>query len=249
MSNRMNANKPDWTVICFDSIGSTNDHLIEHSHEYLDRTVITADTQTSGKGRNGKSWTSPRGGLYASILLKPAPPAAMSMRVSLLIADTIRELLGRSGIDAKIKWPNDVLVDDRKIAGILSNYTSKPIRQLVIGIGVNLGVSPRFAEKGLPSACWKEFGVLPRPIELLDDILKEMDKRWQDRNLNPLESITRAEEHFWKLGQKLTVRMGDEILEGVFVGISEEGYLLLQSDREIITVSSGSIVIVDEKGI
>lgn len=232
----------NWNIIHFDTLGSTNVELAGMSKGYTDKTVIVADTQTAGRGRNGKSWISPSGGLYASILFKPAPPAVISSGVSLLLADIIRGILSRNDIEAEIKWPNDVLVDGRKIAGILSEFASEPKPRLITGFGINLDISPQFSDNGFPSASWTEFDKPPVPSRLLDDILSEIDIRWGDRNSNPLDSLVEIEKHLWKFGENVTLLLGDKIVEGVFAGITEDGYLRLQIKGKEITVNSGSIL-------
>ncbi len=112
-------------------------------------TVVLAEEQTAGRGRDGRTWRSPPGGVWLGMLLRPPPalPAAgvLSLRVGLVLADVVEAVLGvrptsLSRPRAGLKWPNDVLVDDRKVAGILceSRWQGDTLQWLAIGIGVNV---------------------------------------------------------------------------------------------------------------
>ncbi|HYK10746.1 MAG TPA: biotin--[acetyl-CoA-carboxylase] ligase [Gemmatimonadales bacterium] len=125
----------------FDSLGSTLDSI----HELGGRgapsgTVVIAEVQTAGRGRDGRTWRSPVGGLWLGVLLKPQSSdlGVYSIRVGLVVADAIDELLGRPV--ARVKWPNDVVLTDRKVAGILceGRWQGDALQWLAIGIGCNV---------------------------------------------------------------------------------------------------------------
>lgn len=103
-------------------------------------TVVMADVQTAGRGRNGRTWYSPPGGIWLALLLRPptAGLGAMAIRAGLVVADVVDELLGASL--ATIKWPNDVLLSDRKLAGVLceGRWHGDILQWLAVGIGVNV---------------------------------------------------------------------------------------------------------------
>ena len=110
-------------------------------------TVVLADEQTAGRGRDGRTWRSPAGGVWLALLLRPPLPSAgvLSLRIGLVLADVVEEVLGispasLSGPRAALKWPNDVLLDDRKVAGILceSRWQGDVLQWLAVGIGVNV---------------------------------------------------------------------------------------------------------------
>lgn len=103
-------------------------------------TILLADVQTAGRGRNGRTWYSPPGGVWLALLLRPhtAGLGVMAIRAGLVVADVVDELLGASL--ARIKWPNDVLLDDRKLAGVLceGRWQGDALQWLAVGIGVNV---------------------------------------------------------------------------------------------------------------
>jgi BirA family biotin operon repressor/biotin-[acetyl-CoA-carboxylase] ligase len=114
-------------------VGSTNEYVKQMLPHAPEGTVVVADTQTSGKGSKGRSWCSPEGGLWMSVLLKHQ----QNSLISLLAGVSICEALASYGIKTMIKWPNDVLLNGRKIAGILSEVVDDNV---ILGIGVNLNV-------------------------------------------------------------------------------------------------------------
>ena len=134
------------TIHRFDSVGSTNDTAL-HMPDAPEGTVIVAGEQTAGKGRLGRKWSSPPGeGLYLSIILRPPLPYnelwQMAFVISLAACEAIRQV---SGLDARIKWPNDILISSRKVCGILiesrpphSHTPTLPHSLVIAGIGINV---------------------------------------------------------------------------------------------------------------
>lgn len=144
-------------IYLFDEVNSTNARLRVLARGRAPAgTVVLAEAQTSGRGRRGQEWFSPRGlNLYASVLLRPTlrPPelAVFSFIASLALTDAIKEL----GVSAVIKWPNDVLVDGKKVAGTLLECAMRgdEVEHVILGVGVNLNVEPADLRAALgPSA-------------------------------------------------------------------------------------------------
>ncbi len=232
-----------WRRILLESTGSTNDFLKEGLLGLSDRTVVRAVRQTSGKGRLGRTWESPPGGLYASILLVPPPSPEHASRVALLIADIICGELLRAGIGACVKWPNDVIAGDGKIAGILPEYGTFPVPWFVTGMGVNLAAAPSIpGRNGPPPAAWARFAPPPDPDALLDRLLLELDEAWPDRTLDPIsdraEGITGR---LWMSGREVEVVRGERLDTGIVKGIDAQGRLLLSTGSGMIYLDSGEL--------
>ena len=168
-----------WSVWYVDETGSTNaDLLSEHAP---DRTVLMAGHQTSGRGRLDRRWEAPPGAnLLVSILLRDLPDSVNNMvrRVGIAAVDAVREV---TGADARLKWPNDVLLGDRKLAGVLAQRSASGT--LVVGLGLNVGWAPDgaaalgagVAPSAVLAALLRSFDALPadvhdRYVELLDTI-------------------------------------------------------------------------------
>jgi BirA family transcriptional regulator, biotin operon repressor / biotin---[acetyl-CoA-carboxylase] ligase len=132
------------------SVGSTNEHLKQRARAGAPAwTVVVADTQTAGRGRQGRPWVSPPGNLYLSLLLRPDPPAARWSVLPLAAGVAVAEALAEEGLEVRLKWPNDVVAGGRKLGGILAEAASSAdgLDSVVIGIGVNVALRP----SGLPA--------------------------------------------------------------------------------------------------
>jgi BirA family biotin operon repressor/biotin-[acetyl-CoA-carboxylase] ligase len=135
-------------------------------------TVVLAEAQTAGRGRDGRTWQSPAGGVWLGILLRPvrAELGVMSVRVGLAVADAVDALLGRP--ETRLKWPNDVLLGERKLAGILceGRWQGATVQWLAVGVGVNVcnAIPAPVARRAVALAEW-----LPavRRIDLLDRLV------------------------------------------------------------------------------
>jgi len=142
-------------------------------------TVVLAEEQTAGRGRDGRTWRSPPGGVWLGMLLRPPLPAAgvLSLRIGLVLADVVEAVLGvrptaLSGPRAGVKWPNDVLVDDRKVAGILceSRWQGDAVQWLGVGIGINVAneIPVELAERAV---ALRELRPGARRIDVLDQLI------------------------------------------------------------------------------
>ena len=140
----------------FGEVGSTNAVLRRLAETgAADGTVVCAETQTAGRGRLGKPWFSPPGvNLYASVLFRPSIPLSAVPVFAMVASLAVTDALWAEGVPAAIKWPNDVLVYDRKVAGTLVTYASAGdlVDYVVVGVGVNLNVDRAALEAGLGAA-------------------------------------------------------------------------------------------------
>jgi BirA family biotin operon repressor/biotin-[acetyl-CoA-carboxylase] ligase len=124
---------------------STNDRLKQRARAgAAPWTVVLADAQTAGRGRQGRRWVSPPGNLYLSVLLRPEPPDARWSLLPLAAGLAVAEAMGEAGLEARLKWPNDVIVGGGKIGGILAEGSSSAdgLEFVVVGIGVNVALRP-----------------------------------------------------------------------------------------------------------
>ncbi|QTA37672.1 biotin--[acetyl-CoA-carboxylase] ligase [Thermosipho ferrireducens] len=125
-------------ILIFNKIDSTNEYLKENYKKLPNGTVVVATTQTNGKGRYGKNWASPEGGLWFSILLKPRKPQPGDFYTKISSLALIN-ILKKYGINARIKWPNDIYVNKKKLCGILTEAVYKgELEAVIIGIGLNV---------------------------------------------------------------------------------------------------------------
>jgi len=191
--------------------------------------VVQADQQTSGRGRFGNTWTSPLGNLYMTLVLRPRVATTLCAQLSFVVAVALADTLKALGVPAastKLKWPNDVLIDGRKIAGILLEMQSgqKDMPDfLLAGIGVNVVVPP---EAGIGIASFApHVDVTQVRTQLVADIARWYDI-WQEQGFAHVR--TRWLENAYGVGQPVTARMADKSAQGVFEGIDVDGNLIMR---------------------
>jgi BirA family biotin operon repressor/biotin-[acetyl-CoA-carboxylase] ligase len=228
---------PGWTVVAFDTIGSTNDEALRRAETGApEGTVITARRQEGGRGRRGRSWSSPPGNAYSSVVVRPdcAPDRAAQLGfvAALAVADAVSVGLPPPR-SARLKWPNDVLVDGAKVSGILLESAVGPegrVEHVVIGTGINVASAPPAAAASYPTASLRELGDTRAAPAVLGAYLTALAARlaqWRrDFGATRADWLARAA---W-LGERVAVSQGHERVEGRFAGLDADGALLLQPD-------------------
>lgn len=235
-------------MLQYDSVGSTNDVAKELGRQgKADGTVVFAREQTAGRGRRGRVWQSPPGNLYVSLLLRPDAPvprvAQLGFVTALGLGDALLDIAGRA-IEPHYKWPNDVLVRGRKLAGILLESETGADGRLdfvVIGVGVNILTAPETVEN--PSTSLAAEGVTGvTPAEMLAAFAKRFgrwERRWQRVGFAPVRKawMSRAT----GLGEQIRVRLERTTLLGRFVDLDHDGTLLLDAEDGRHRVAAGEI--------
>ncbi|MBD3370781.1 biotin--[acetyl-CoA-carboxylase] ligase [Candidatus Fermentibacteria bacterium] len=242
--NNSSANRDGgWNLVRLSTVDSTNEYVKRRRDILPDRTVVTARTQTGGKGRQGKEWLSPPGGLYASLLYEPAPPPEIASRVSLLLACLLCRIGKQEGLPMLYKWPNDLVVEGGKVAGILPELSGQPQPGLVVGLGVNLSTMPRLeSSEGLPPTAWSRHGTAPSADRLLERLLAMLDREWLNRSTDPLAGVRRElEERLWARGETVEVHEGKRSFKAVLTGLTDEGHLVLKTPEGDRSIGSGTI--------
>jgi BirA family biotin operon repressor/biotin-[acetyl-CoA-carboxylase] ligase len=201
---------------------------------------VVADTQSAGRGRSGRQWSSPPGNLHASLLLSLSSPSPKAYQLSLVagvaVIDAIRAAVALpEGAGLRLKWPNDILIGPAKAGGILVESSTGPAGLMaVIGIGINLVAHPDLPER--PATHLGAHGVAPDPETLLAAIAPAhagwLEVWAEGRGFAAVREAWLA--RCGALGQRLSVNTGRETIEGTFCGVDADGALLLQdaSGRE-----------------
>jgi len=198
-------------------------------------TVVFADRQTHGRGRSGNIWHSPAGNLYLSILL-PAPAVeARVAQLPLMAGVAVAHALRRSGVEVRLKWPNDLIVVAGKLGGVLAEAIGAASeRRIVLGIGVNLNC--RREDLPLPAresatSLLVESGVLQNAAEAAQSVLSET-RVWYDaltqRGAGPVIAEWRRLAADWWWGRPVEVTIDAQALRGVAAGVDESGALILE---------------------
>jgi BirA family biotin operon repressor/biotin-[acetyl-CoA-carboxylase] ligase len=238
-------------VLVFRRIDSTHAcalRMIEQAEAeevVLPATLIIAGEQERGQGRAGRSWVSPPGGLYLSWLAAGIAPETVA-QLPMIAAAAAHEAVVRLGIErAVIKWPNDLLVDGRKLAGLLFHARHGTTTWVVISIGVNLIDAPSIPDDHAnPTAAVADF--VPGGDRRLwaESLVKVFTRELHDGIDNPTKQIARWRERLaHREGDEMVVRRGDgsEIC-GRFVGLTDEGHLRLEAEGTEHRISAGDVI-------
>jgi BirA family biotin operon repressor/biotin-[acetyl-CoA-carboxylase] ligase len=242
-------------ILLFPEAASTNTLAMELAAKgAADGTVVIAETQTGGKGRLGRSWISPKGNLYISVILRPEIPPHKAPLITLMaavaVASTIRQ---RFDIQAGIKWPNDILISGKKMAGLLTEMRAEPdrVKHVVLGIGINVNMDiaelPVFLRK-LSTTLSAETGKKIDRALFLQQFLAELD-RWYQIFLKSGAAVIEAWEMFnATVGNRVAVSGPEEAFEGTAQGIDADGRLILKlDDGTVRQVAAGDVTILKNR--
>ena len=211
--------------------------------------VFLAEEQTAGRGRGGHTWHSARAeGVYCSVLLRPHLPPAQVLLLSLAAGLALRSaVLEATGLNADLKWPNDLLLGNKKFCGILTEMHSEVtrVRHVVVGIGLNVNQKsfPESLREHATSLYLESRTVCSR-VELVAVLLKSLDREYRALTVEPeaRESILHRFQEYSSWTNGCSVRVEDD---GSFTGITEgldaQGFLLVRTPRELRTVVSGTV--------
>lgn len=202
--------------------------------------IILADLQTAGKGRMGKNWASPEGNLYFSLILKPQKPINISAQLSFLSAVAMGLTLAKFGAEKKInyKWPNDILIDGKKVAGILLESDADFV---VLGVGVNIKFYPENTTYPATSLHQEDF-IISNKENLLKKFLENFSnlyQKWLNFGFAPIRNLWLAEA--FNLGKEIKVNLPGKSLSGVFKDVNKEGNLVLEIDGKVVLIGSGEV--------
>ncbi len=210
----------------------------------LPQAMIIAGEQFAGRGRNARHWSSPAGkGIYATtLMMRPAPELPMvPLEIANIVASFLREIFG---VNARIKWPNDILVGGRKIAGILIEARLHEEHvYLLVGTGIN--VEPVSGEDRPSSVSLAE--VSPRDFRGIGPATEAFIEHMDERVTRPFDSARVLAE--WRAlavhaaGDRITSMIGDAAVSGTWSGIDEHGRAVLRDGEKTITISAGDLIL------
>jgi BirA family transcriptional regulator, biotin operon repressor / biotin---[acetyl-CoA-carboxylase] ligase len=231
----------DFTILHYDTIGSTNDELRRLATEgAVGGTVVHADEQTSGRGRMARSWFSPPGNLYMSILLRTGVPAQRTAELGFLtavaVAETVRALVP-ANVPVALKWPNDVLTAEAKISGILLEQAEDAV---IIGVGLNILEAPLVT--GYPVTTIAAQGGIATVDGARDKLLERFRRQlgvWTEQGFAPIREAWLALSHPIGSAIKFTGATGP--ITGRFAGLDLDGALLLDTPDGRLRFLAGDV--------
>lgn len=226
----------------YSEAGSTNDIAGTFAEQAArEGLVVLADRQTAGRGRLGRSWASPPGaGIYVSVLLRPAATAARLLTIAAGVAVT-EGIASATGLAAHVKWPNDVHVSGRKLAGILAEGAASHV---VLGIGIN--VQPAAYPPDVAARATSIETELGRPVDrglVLSECLAALATRYRELHENRAGNIVEA----WRtraapmLGRRVEWESAGTRHTGVAENIDDDGALIVRTGHEALRIRSGEV--------
>ncbi len=239
-----------WRVALFEELGSTSDFCVAKAKAgEAEGLAVMARRQTAGRGSRGREWQAPEGNLNLSVLLRPGVPAADSGMFPLLAGVAVYEALKTflpAEVVLRLKWPNDVLVGQAKIAGILidASPVDGQLDWLVIGIGINLLAAPAIPGRAVTSL--SDQGGRAASAQAADAVLGQL-AHW----LAMLQSAGGAAiRKAWlrrahPVGTTVAVNASHGKIDGIFAGLSSHGALLLARDGKIERIDTGEILLAE----
>jgi BirA family biotin operon repressor/biotin-[acetyl-CoA-carboxylase] ligase len=239
------------TVHFYNEVDSTNVAAMNLAQKDApEGTVVLAEEQLHGRGRGDRSWHSPAGvGIYCSIVLRPELSPAKTMLLTLMTAVAIAKAVAlETNLSPRIKWPNDILINDKKVVGILLESKVGPtgVEHAIIGFGINVNHTPADLPQELLLAASSLFIELGEPVDrskLLTKILAEVEDLYERLQRGDLAIIHKEWRRFSAtLGRHVRILQRGELTEGIAVDVTEEGALLVRVEHDsLITVHAGDI--------
>jgi len=227
----------------FDSIDSTQNQALKMADESANNgTIIIAAKQTGGKGRSGRRWVSPKGGIWFSVILQPKFNISITTLFPIASALALSNALEKTfKISPELKWPNDVTIKGKKVAGILvdASLESNRIENLVLGVGINFDVDAKQIEKtlkGTPNfygvASLNEQKKKVKPIQLIQTFLIELEKIYNLLNAKQTNKIiSEWTKRSSTIGKNVELNTREGKIKGKAIRIDEDGALVLDNDK------------------
>ncbi len=244
-----------YNLIALETVTSTNDEakLLARKGELEapDGTLIWAREQTQGRGRLGRNWSSPSGNLYTSLILRPDVPLSQMAELSFVAALAVYDALGslsEPGHQVHLKWPNDILLNEKKVAGILldteSGNNNEKTDWVVLGMGLNVAWHPddtKFAATSLRFEQWPT--TIEQVLEAYARSFLSWTNRWLDDGFEPIRK-----DWLWRCkgkGEQIQVQVGPKVLSGIFRDVDKNGSLMLDSGDKVQHISAGDVFFSD----
>lgn len=239
-------------IFIYDEIKSTNDiayMLAEKSSP--EGTIVIAESQSGGRGRRGRKWISfPGQSLSFSVILKPEIPIESAAGITLVMAVSLSDTLHDFSVHKhSIKWPNDILINSKKISGILTELktASGRIDFIIAGTGINIGTIKNLLPPelhGIASSIYDETGIIINRINFMQKLLLNIENRYKEFISSGLEGIISSwKENSDMAGKRVSVTNADGVIEGTVTGINESGSLVLETGQGRLEIISGEVSI------
>lgn len=241
-------------ILHFDTIDSTNDYAKKIANDMENGTVIISEEQTKGRGRMGRKWYSRKGdGVWMSIILKPDINPYDCPFITLIAGASIVKSLNKLGVKSSIKWPNDIVINNKKICGVLTELAAEidKVNYVVLGIGINIKTLD-FDEdiENIATSLYKEGYKLSR-IDIVREILMEFENLYNNYiyNEDKEETLNICKKYSAILNKNIYLLKNGEKTRAKCIDINKDGNLIVQfEDNSIKEIISGEVSIRGEEG-
>ena len=256
--DRLSANEIKWDlntkilgkeIISYKTVDSTNDKAYRLAEEGAkEGTVVIAEEQTKGKGRLGRKWSSPKGGIYLSLILRPKFMPTEVSKLTLVAAVSVAQAIkDTTGLRVSIKWPNDVLIGKNKLCGILTELKAEQDATsfVVLGIGMNINTKVSSLPKNSTSIS-RELGKNFSKVEIAKALLKNIESHYKQFKDGGFKDIIKE----WKdlsavLGKRVKVQGKTGAIEGQAIDVDEGGALVVRLDNGFTErILAGDVILV-----
>ena len=227
-------------IIRFDTISSTNLYLKENYNDFDNLTCVTALHQTNGRGRLGRTWVD-NNDLLFSILVKDNlnNPSDYSFLITSSIITVLKSL------NPLVKWPNDIIINDRKIAGILLEaVTIEKIECIIIGVGIN--TNSKIFSDDLVFKANSISNIIGEEVDnnkLLDNILNQFEKDYNDYINDKSDYHKNILQNFYLMNKEITFKIQDKKFNSIVLGMNDNNELIVQIDDQIFYLNSGEVTL------
>lgn len=222
-------------IVYYNNVDSTNSIAKEIAPKSPNGTIVLAETQSKGRGRRGNDWESLPGGLWFSVILKPDIPLEHASKVTLVAGLAVANVIRKYEIDAKIKWPNDILINGKKVCGILTELNAEidGVNYIVLGIGINANIDTQYLKddvRDISTSLENEKGKKIDRTKFLRCLLQELEKQYIRFIMQQFISIIDD----WvnlsdTIGREVVITSPSKTTEGKAIGLTESGALLIQN--------------------
>ncbi|MGM0770016.1 MAG: biotin--[acetyl-CoA-carboxylase] ligase [Halobacteriota archaeon] len=232
----------------FKTVDSTNDMAKKIGLKAEEGTIVVAEVQENGRGRKGDKWISPKGGIWLSVILKPSILPAHAPRLTLMAGVAVANTMRQFGVDACIKWPNDVVIGKKKICGILTEMDAEAdhIGFVIIGIGINANIPveelPEELREGSMSLSSIKGERINR-VEFVQALLRSLETEYLRFKVDGFTKILDD----WislsnTIGRHVEVITPHKIITGIVNGINADGALIVENDEGVYEVIAGRCI-------
>jgi BirA family biotin operon repressor/biotin-[acetyl-CoA-carboxylase] ligase len=261
ISNNLLTNLIGRKLYHYNTLDSTQrlaNKLAKDNQDESNGAVILADFQTDGYGRNDKRWIGPEGGIWLSIILTPKMPAIFSFALQSASALAVGDAINKSGLISKVKWPNDITINGKKVAGILTDITiqESSIRSAVIGIGVNANNDPSYIRSKITGDIHYEItslksehgGNAVNKVDFCTALLQRMEYYYFQLEKGGHTYILDAlKERMSMLGKKIRVKSNNRVYEATAMDVNPDGALVVKEigEDEKKELISGDVIVLE----